>query len=99
MPAADLSAKAHGSDWLTGCEGYDVETPGGRLGVVERIERTEDGAPEALVVRTGILGNRRLLVPTAVIAAVVSSRQAIVIEPWSPMPAVPARRRMKEVRR
>lgn len=76
-------------DWLTGCEGYEVDSPGGRLGFVERVERAENGMPELLVVRAGRFGARRLLVPISAVAAVVPSRRAIVIEPWLPAPARP----------
>jgi hypothetical protein len=89
MASGDRSADGRGSDWLTGCEGFEVDSPGGRLGFVDRVERAEDGVPELLVVRAGMLGTRRLLIPTALIAAIVPSRRAIVIEPWSPAPARP----------
>ena len=72
------------TDWLSDCEGYEVDSPGGRLGFVDRVERAENGAPAVLVVRAGRLGSRRLLVPVDSIAAVLPSRHAIVIDPWSP---------------
>jgi len=64
-----------------------VDSPGGRLGYVDRVQRGENGAPEQLVVRVGRLGTRSLLVPVGAVVAVVPSRRALVIEPWSPVPA------------
>jgi hypothetical protein len=66
-------------DWLAGCEGYRVDTPGGRLGFVDEIRRDPAGRPVELVVRAGMLGTHRLDVPVDEITAVVPSRKTVVV--------------------
>jgi hypothetical protein len=58
-----MAAEAEPADagaWLTHCEGFEVDGPGGRIGWVEEVERDAGGAPCALLVRrrpfaTGLL--------------------------------------------
>ncbi len=47
------------------CDGYRVVSPTGRLGRVERIERSRSGKPTALVVRGDLLQQKRVDVPVA----------------------------------
>jgi hypothetical protein len=80
-------------DWLSGCEGYRVDAPGGRIGVIEAIRRDPDGGgPRAIVVRAGRLRNRRLVIPASEIEALLVSGQTVVLaQTWSQQakPAVP----------
>jgi hypothetical protein len=58
--------------WLGHCEGYRVDTVGGRLGFVEEIRGGEGpGRRATLVIRAGRLGNRLLLVPAAEVDFIV----------------------------
>jgi hypothetical protein len=59
--------------WLGHCEGFRVDAPGGRVGLVEAVLRREAG-PDALIVRAGLLGRRRLVVPVSEVAEVAPRR-------------------------
>jgi hypothetical protein len=64
--------------WLGHCEGFRVDAPGGRLGLVEAVlYRREDRTPDALVVRAGLLGRKLLLVPARSVEAVQPRQQRI----------------------
>jgi len=54
--------------WLDRCEGFRVEGPGGRVGVVEGVGRGGDGPPRSLSVRCGLLRRRVREVPVDEIA-------------------------------
>ena len=58
-------SRAH---WLPRCEGYHVEGPRGRVGVVEAVRRGGDGSPTSLIVRCGVLRRRVREVPVDDIA-------------------------------
>jgi len=66
-----------GDYWLAHCEGFRVEGPHGRLGVVERVLRDDDGRVSAIVVLGGLLGTRRRVAGVDAIAAVVPAAQTI----------------------
>lgn len=57
--------------WLAHCEGYRVESPAGRLGLVEEVIPPSGQRPGLLAVRGGLLGRRLLLVPVSDVAFVV----------------------------
>lgn len=64
--------------WLSRCEGFRVDTPEGRYGRVEAVMfRVRPDDPDALVVRTGMLGRRLALVPVEDVADVTPTRQRI----------------------
>jgi hypothetical protein len=66
--------------WLCRCEGYRVETPERRLGVVAEIRyRTRIDRPDELVVYGGLFGNRVLLVKTRDIEDVIPRHQRILV--------------------
>ncbi len=54
--------------WLDHCEGFHVEGPRGRVGVVEGVGRGGDGQPTSLMVRYGLLRRRVREVPVDEIA-------------------------------
>jgi hypothetical protein len=66
--------------WLRRCEGVRVETPSGRLGIVEslRFGRLHD-RPDELVVRTGLLRSRLVAVDVDDVEAVLPREQRIVL--------------------
>jgi hypothetical protein len=80
----DQSEPAQG-DWLTGCTGFTVQDHGAGIGRVAAVKRDADsGRPTALVVRAGIGGMRRLLVPVDEVAGVVPSSRRIVLDGAGP---------------
>jgi hypothetical protein len=83
-------------DWLDGCLGFLVEAEAGRIGRVADVRRDgESGRAVALVVRAGMAGTRRLLIPVDDIAGVLpSSRRIILNGAWAPMPDEQAGARM-----
>jgi hypothetical protein len=68
-------------DWLTGCTGFIVEGDAERIGRVAEVQRDADsGRPIALVVRVGIGGRLRLLVPVHDVSGVVLSSDRIIVD-------------------
>ncbi len=65
-------------DVLRASDGFRVETPRGKLGVVEEVWVGEDGSPQALAVRT--IDGRHALLLTEEIAAVHPDEEQIVVE-------------------
>jgi hypothetical protein len=64
--------------WLSRCEGFRVETPEGRYGLVEAVMfKVRPDDPDALVVRTGMLGRRLVLVPVDDVAEVTPRRERV----------------------
>ena len=66
--------------WLRRCEGFRVETPSGRLGIVEslRFGRLHD-RPDELVVRVGLLRSRLVAVDVDDVETVLPREQRIVL--------------------
>ncbi len=75
MAAPELS-----EDALRASDGFRVETPRGRLGVVEEVWVGEDGDPQALAVRT-IDGRHALLLAEEIAAVHPDEEQVVVEEP------------------
>lgn len=66
--------------WLSRCEGFVVDSPGGRVGTVEDVRfGSRADLPDALGVRAGLLGRRLLIVSTETVAAIVPSSRRIVL--------------------
>jgi hypothetical protein len=64
--------------WLCRCEGFRVDTPEGRLGLVEAVMfRMRPDEPDALVVRAGVLGRRLVIVPIDDVEDVLPRRKRI----------------------
>jgi len=72
--------------WLDQCQGFRVDSPEGRVGLVEEVVRgARPGCPEALVVRAGVLGRRLELVPIEAVDSVEPRRLRICLLPeWQP---------------
>jgi CelD/BcsL family acetyltransferase involved in cellulose biosynthesis len=67
--------------WLSNCEGFRVDSPQGRFGLVEAVMfRSRPNEPDALIVRSGLLARRLVLVPLEDVAEVLPRRQRIVLE-------------------
>jgi hypothetical protein len=64
---------------LCRCEGFRVESPRGREGVVEEVHfGSRIDRPDAIVVRSGLL-RRRLLIPVDEVAEVVLREERVVL--------------------
>jgi hypothetical protein len=67
--------------WLCRAEGFRVDSPEGRFGLVEAVMfRVRPDWPDALIVRAGVLGRRLVIVPVEDVADVLPRRQRIVLE-------------------
>lgn len=67
-------------DWLEGCIGFVVESDTGRIGRVTEVQRENDsGRPLALVVRGGVAGWRRRVVPVDEVAGVLPSSDRVIL--------------------
>lgn len=72
--------------WLAQCQGFRVDTPDGRMGVVEEVlEGADPGRVAALVVATGLFIPRSVLVPRESIVAVEPRRKRIVLDSAPPL--------------
>jgi hypothetical protein len=67
------------SYWLSNCEGFRVDSPHGRFGLVEAVMFRSPREPDALIVRSGILARRLVLVPIDDVAEVLPRRQRILL--------------------
>ena len=63
---------------LAYCEGFTVDSPDGRLGVVEAVLPGPE-RPHALAVRTGLFTTRLLLVPLDEVEQVLPDEQRVVL--------------------
>ena len=66
---------------LGACEGFEVVSPDGRVGYVERLLFVEpvDPTPTALVVRVGLFARHTLLVPAGNVAEVDRARHRLAL--------------------
>ncbi len=68
------------SYWLGHCEGFGVDSPQGRFGLVEAVMfRMRPDEPDALIVRAGLLARRLVLVPVEDVAEIFPRRERIVL--------------------
>lgn len=68
------------SYWLCHSEGFRVDTPEGRLGLVEAVMfRVRPNQPDALIVRAGVLGRRLVIVPIETVADVLPRKERILL--------------------
>ena len=66
--------------WLCRCEGFRVEAPTGRLGLVEAVRfGARLDRPDELLVRGGVLRNRTLVVPVSEVQEVEPRQQRLVL--------------------
>jgi hypothetical protein len=84
LRTAERRTVTHVSDgyWLRNCHGFRVETPRGRLGIVEDVlYGAEHDEPAALAVRGGILGQRREVIPVETVDSIEPSRKRLTLVP------------------
>jgi uncharacterized protein with ACT and thioredoxin-like domain len=66
--------------WLCRCEGFRVDAPAGRVGLVEAVRfGSRLDRPDELLVRGGVLGNRQLVVAVSDVQRVIPRQQRIVV--------------------
>jgi hypothetical protein len=67
--------------WLAHCEGYRVESPGGRVGLVEEVRYLpgRDRA-ESLAVLAGMRGRRRLIIPVSEVQAIMPYAERLFLK-------------------
>jgi hypothetical protein len=66
--------------WLCRCEGFRVDSPEGRVGLVEAVMfRTRPDEPDALIVRIGVLGRRLAIVPIEDVEDVLPRRERVLL--------------------
>ena len=66
--------------WLCRAEGFRVDSPEGRFGLVEAVMfRVRPDEPDALIVRAGVLGRRLAIVPIEDVADVLPRKERIVL--------------------
>jgi hypothetical protein len=73
--------------WLAHCEGYRVESPGGRVGLVEEVRGGEQGGTRSLAVLAGMRGLRRLIIPISEVDDIVPHVRRIVLKPGASVAA------------
>jgi hypothetical protein len=67
--------------WLRHCHGFRVDSPRGRLGIVEDVlYGAEHDRPSALAVRGGLFGQRLELVSIETVDTVEPSRKRLTLE-------------------
>jgi hypothetical protein len=67
--------------WLRHCHGFRVDSPRGRLGIVEDVlYGAEHDHPSALAVRGGLFGQRLELVPIETVDTVEPSSKRVALE-------------------
>jgi hypothetical protein len=73
--------------WLARCEGFCVDSPDGRIGLVERVNfRAGPDRPDSISVRAGRLGRWLFVFPIDEITDVVPTREQVVLRA-SPRPS------------
>jgi hypothetical protein len=66
--------------WTRNCHGFRVETPDGRLGIVEDVLYGADpNRPAALAVRGGLFGTRVEIVPTEELGRIDPRRTLVTL--------------------
>ena len=66
--------------WLCRSEGFRVDSPERRFGLVEAVMfKVRPDQPDALIVRAGVLGRRLVIIPIEDVLGVVPRRQRILL--------------------
>ena len=78
-----LGLLEHGNasaQWLRECEGFRVDSPDGRVGIVEEVRFDSPAAhPEAVVVRAGFFGRRVLVFAIADVKEILPREMRLVL--------------------
>ena len=66
--------------WLCRCHGFHVDSPAGRVGLVEEVRfGSRHDRPDELVLRTGMFANRQVVVPVAEVEQIVLRQQRLIL--------------------
>ncbi len=66
--------------WLHHCDGFRVDGPDGRIGVVDHVEQDlEADAPDVVAVASGLWRIRRIRIPLTEVVEVQPGRRRIVV--------------------
>jgi hypothetical protein len=66
--------------WLRRCNGFRVDTPEGRVGVVEEVRyASRCDRPDVIAVRAGLFGRLLLIIPVAEVAWILPERKQLVL--------------------
>jgi len=74
----DLTYWSH-DYWLGHCEGFRVDAPDGRVGIVEAVLSDDDDEPTTLVVREGLFALRTIHVPVTEVSEVRPRAERIIL--------------------
>jgi hypothetical protein len=67
--------------WLAHCEGYRVDSAGGRVGIVEDVRRAQGAErAESLALLAGMFGRRRLIIDVGQVNAIVPHEQRVLLK-------------------
>jgi hypothetical protein len=78
LDTRDPRDSTYGHDyWLHRCEGFRVESPGGRIGTVKGVRFQGSIEPALLEVRAGLLGHRLLLIPVGDVIEILPKQRLI----------------------
>lgn len=74
------SDKVESEYWLGRCEGYRIETAHRKVGTVESLTfESRADRPDALVVRTGFLRRKTLVIPITDVVEILPREERIVV--------------------
>jgi hypothetical protein len=66
--------------WLCRSEGFAVDAPEGRVGIVEEVRfRSRHDRPDELLVRGGIIGSRSVVVPVSDVEEISPRHERIIL--------------------
>jgi hypothetical protein len=90
----DAASRAY---WRRRCEGFRVDSPNGRVGVVEEVGYvSRSDRPDLIAVRAGLFARLLLVVPVGEVAEIVPSEERIFLRH---PPRQTATERLRELRR
>ena len=79
-PSSPNRSSYHRDYWLHRCEGFRVDSPRGRLGIVEELRfHTNAERPDSLAIRTGWLRRRLIVVPIEQVEEILPREQRIIL--------------------
>jgi hypothetical protein len=79
-PSPPNRSSYHRDYWLHRCEGFRVDSPRGRLGIVEELRfGTNAERPDSLAIRTGWLRRRLIVVPIERVGEILPRERRIVL--------------------
>lgn len=79
-PGSPNRSSYHGNYWLHRCEGFRVDSPQGREGIVEELRfRSNAERPDSFAIRTGWLRRRLIVVPIEQVDEILPRQNRIIL--------------------